>query len=76
MRLSPDGRFVYVTSEDDAEVAVIARASNRAVKRLKVANGPFNDVSVIDAEKQQVIARIADRDRPWGVAVVPAEAFQ
>jgi YVTN family beta-propeller protein len=40
-------------------------------KRLYTANGPSNDVSVVDAETLEVIARIPAGDRPWGVAIVP-----
>jgi YVTN family beta-propeller protein len=41
---------------------------------LYTANGPSNDVSVVDAATRQVIARIPVGQRPWGVAVVDASS--
>lgn len=39
--------------------------------RLITANGPSNDVSVIDAATGQVIFRIEVGGSPWGVAIAP-----
>jgi YVTN family beta-propeller protein len=38
---------------------------------LYTANGPSNDVSVVDTVELKVIATIKAGERPWGVAVVP-----
>lgn len=46
----------------------IARESNGL---LYVANGPSNDVAVIDPVAGSVVARIATDASPWGVAVWP-----
>ena len=34
------------------------------------ANGPSNDVSVVDLMSQQVVKKIPVGQRPWGVAVL------
>ena len=39
-------------------------------KTAFTANGPSNDVSVVDLESKQVAKKIKVGDRPWGVAVV------
>jgi YVTN family beta-propeller protein len=39
-------------------------------KLLYTANGPGNDVSVVDLATQTVINRIKVGDRPWGVITV------
>ncbi|HWY76979.1 MAG TPA: hypothetical protein VN281_15255 [Verrucomicrobiae bacterium] len=36
-----------------------------------VANGPSNDVSVIDLDSEKESARIKAGEGPWGVVVVP-----
>jgi YVTN family beta-propeller protein len=38
-------------------------------KRLFTANGPSNDVSVIDTDSLKVIATVPAGSVPWGVAV-------
>ena len=47
-------------------------AAGRAI--LYTANGPSNDVSVVDLVTQQVVKKIPVGDRPWGVAVMNASA--
>jgi YVTN family beta-propeller protein len=37
---------------------------------MYTANGPSNDVSVVDLEANQEIARVKAGASPWGVAVV------
>ena len=37
---------------------------------LYTANGPSNDVSVVDTETLEVVATVPAGERPWGVAVV------
>jgi YVTN family beta-propeller protein len=37
--------------------------------RLYTANGPSNDVSVVDTAALSLVARIAAGRSPWGVAV-------
>jgi YVTN family beta-propeller protein len=37
--------------------------------KLYTANGPSNDVSVIDPDSGRVIARIAVGQGPWGIAI-------
>ena len=39
--------------------------------RLHVANGPSNDISVLDLGTEKEIVRIGAGKGPWGVAVVP-----
>jgi YVTN family beta-propeller protein len=40
-------------------------------KYLYTANGPSNDVSVVDLETNKEIARVGAGTSPWSVAVVP-----
>ena len=35
------------------------------------ANGPSNDVSIVDVTTQSVIARVTAGDSPWGAVFVP-----
>jgi YVTN family beta-propeller protein len=39
-------------------------------KFLYTANGPSNDVSVVDLASQTVLKKIKVGDRPWGVVVL------
>ena len=39
-------------------------------KTLYTANGPSNDVSIVDLTTRTVVKKIPAGDRPWGVAVV------
>jgi YVTN family beta-propeller protein len=36
---------------------------------LYTANGPSNDVSIVDVAQRTVVGRIKVGDSPWGVAV-------
>ena len=38
------------------------------------ANGPSNDVSVVDLTTQQVVKKIPVGDRPWGIAILNSSA--
>jgi YVTN family beta-propeller protein len=38
-------------------------------RRLYTANGPSNDVSVVDAETMTVIGTVPAGRSPWGVAI-------
>ena len=40
-------------------------------KTLFVANGPSNDVSVIDLDAEKEVAKLKAGDGPWGIAIVP-----
>ena len=40
-------------------------------KTLYSANGPSNDVSVVDLETEKEVARIKAGGSPWGVVIVP-----
>jgi YVTN family beta-propeller protein len=40
-------------------------------KFLFAANGPSNDVSVVDLQTNLEVARIKAGSSPWGVAIVP-----
>jgi YVTN family beta-propeller protein len=42
-------------------------------KRLYTANGPSNDVSIVDTDSLQVIKRIPAGRSPWGVVLGPAQ---
>ena len=39
-------------------------------KLLFTANGPSNDVSIIDVATQKVIKKVKVGDKPWGVLIV------
>jgi YVTN family beta-propeller protein len=39
-------------------------------KTIYIANGPSNDVSVVDLATKTVVKKIAVGNRPWGIAVV------
>jgi YVTN family beta-propeller protein len=41
-------------------------------RRLYVANGPSDDVSVIDLEAEKELKRVKAGQGPWGVTVVAA----
>jgi YVTN family beta-propeller protein len=41
-------------------------------KMLYTANGPSNDVSVVDTDTLTVIGKIKAGERPWGIAIAPA----
>jgi YVTN family beta-propeller protein len=43
-------------------------------RTLYTANGPSNDVSVIDVEQRQVTRKIPVGTGPWGIAVVKRAA--
>jgi YVTN family beta-propeller protein len=40
-------------------------------KTLYTANGPSNDISVVDLATQTVVKKIKVGDSPWGVLVLP-----
>jgi YVTN family beta-propeller protein len=45
-------------------------------KFLYSANGPSNDISVVDLSTDKEIARVKAGESPWGITVVPvATAF-
>ena len=39
-------------------------------KTIYTANGPSNDVSIVDLTTRTVVKKIKAGDRPWGVAVI------
>jgi YVTN family beta-propeller protein len=39
-------------------------------KMAYTANGPSNDVSLVDLTTKQVVKKIAAGTRPWGVAII------
>jgi YVTN family beta-propeller protein len=41
--------------------------------KLYTANGPSNDVSVVDADSFEVIATVPVGTSPWGVAIVESK---
>ncbi|MBI1787857.1 MAG: hypothetical protein HYR60_09955 [Acidobacteria bacterium] len=43
-------------------------------KTLYTANGPSNDVSVVDLPARRVLKKIPSGDRPWGVAILEESA--
>ena len=54
--------------------SVIAPGVSRSVpdgRYLYAANGPSNDVSVVNTETMAVEATVSVGERPWGVAVIP-----
>lgn len=44
-------------------------AVTRDGKKLYVANGPSNDVAIIDADRLVVVARLPAGEMPWGVTI-------
>jgi YVTN family beta-propeller protein len=40
---------------------------------LYTANGPSNDVSVIDTVSMSVVATVKAGEKPWGLTVVPTD---
>jgi YVTN family beta-propeller protein len=40
-------------------------------KTVFTANGPSNDMSIVDVDGRAVKARIKVGDRPWGIVFVP-----
>ena len=47
----------------------VAISSDR--QTLFTANGPSNDISIVDATNMTVKARVPVGDRPWGVVAIP-----
>jgi YVTN family beta-propeller protein len=43
-------------------------------KKLYTANGPSNDVTVVDPATLSVLRKIPVGETPWGVAIAPAPA--
>jgi YVTN family beta-propeller protein len=39
-------------------------------KKAFVANGPSNDISIIDLEAEKEIARVKVGESPWGIAII------
>jgi YVTN family beta-propeller protein len=39
-------------------------------KMAYTANGPSNDVSLVDLATKQVVKKIPAGNRPWGVAII------
>jgi len=68
-KLPPDVNFGEVGG-----VALNSKGHIFVFTRSNSANGPSNDLSVIDAASRQVIKKIPVGQRPWGVAVVDAVA--
>ena len=46
-------------------------ATSRDGKTLFTANGPSNDVSIVDVDSRMVKAKVKVGNRPWGVVFVP-----
>ena len=42
-------------------------------KRLFTANGPSDDMTIVDTATMQVIGKVRLGQRPWGVAAAPAK---
>ena len=72
---SEDCAEASITNEPIASVEVGARPWGIAIsadgRTLYTANGPSNDVAVVDIASRSVTARIAVGDGPWGIAIVP-----
>ena len=54
MRVTPDGRFAYVSSESAQQVSIIDTATNRVVKQLKVGLRPRSIAFTPDGAKAYV----------------------
>ena len=44
---------------------------SRDGKTVFTANGPSNDISIVDVDAAQVRARVTVGQRPWGIVFVP-----
>jgi YVTN family beta-propeller protein len=72
------GSVIRINTADDALDKIVEHVGPRPWgigitpnrKLLFTANGPSNDVSVIDGETFEVIKRIPAGNSPWGVAIV------
>jgi YVTN family beta-propeller protein len=58
--ISPDGKVVYITSEDDSAVSVIDTTTGR-----------FGKVFAIDTATDKVVGSVDVGGRPWGIAITP-----
>ena len=58
-----------LTGRSEAQVLAVRKMVSADGKTLYTANGPSNDVSVIDVASGTVTARIATGGSPWGVLV-------
>jgi YVTN family beta-propeller protein len=80
----PDMSKAYVTSEAGGTVSVVEVVDTIHVgerpwgiaitpegRTLYVANGPSDDVSIIDAASRKETARVKVGTRPWGVVITP-----
>jgi YVTN family beta-propeller protein len=61
------------TNTPVAEIEVGLRPWGIAISRdgnaLYTANGPSNDVSIVDVAQRTVVGRVKVGDSPWGIAV-------
>jgi len=40
-------------------------------RQLYTANGPSNDITIVDVASWTVVAKVPVGERPWGVVVIP-----
>jgi YVTN family beta-propeller protein len=66
------GRIEAAVSTADVGPRPWGLALSPGAHKLYVANGPSNDVAVIDAESGRILRKIAVGKSPWGVAVAVA----
>jgi YVTN family beta-propeller protein len=67
VRVGPDLQVTGRVRVGERPWGVAASADGRF---LFTANGPSNDVAMVDARSMQVVARFPAGDRPWGIAMV------
>ena len=66
--LSHDGRWLYVKELDRGRAPIALSPDGR---RVASANGPSNDVSVVDTSTLRTVRHIGVGASPWGVVVGP-----
>jgi YVTN family beta-propeller protein len=66
-----DTRSRYVVNEVKVSERPWGLALTADKRHLISANGPSNDISIIDVEKFKVISSIPVGKNPWGVVVIP-----
>ena len=68
------GENVVALCDVDEELLAAGRAllgEQADGARLYTANGPSNDISVVDTASLTVVAKVAAGRSPWGIALVP-----
>ena len=65
VEMRPDGQVVYVTSEEDGQVAVIDTAEQKVLKTFKVGPRPRSTAFLPDNSRAYVTSENGGRCRHW-----------